>query len=113
MLTSAWSITEHAAPPRAAFVDFPLGNTAGPPNDPQTQMSIVRAALDQLHTVSEAGAYCVVDVEWHEPWKPQARALLDHRTERFGTPQYQEPSDFEAAVERHGESAAARAPDHP
>jgi NAD(P)-dependent dehydrogenase (short-subunit alcohol dehydrogenase family) len=34
-LTAAHSITASVNPPRAAFVDLPLGNTAGRPNDPE------------------------------------------------------------------------------
>ena len=47
-LTSALSITASVNPPRAVFVDYPLGHTAGKPDDVESQDAIVRAALDQL-----------------------------------------------------------------
>ena len=41
-LTAARSITESVNPPRAAFVDMPLGYTAGRPNEPEFQRDPLR-----------------------------------------------------------------------
>lgn len=105
-ITSAWSITESANPPRAVFTDFPLGNTAGPPNDTETQLAIARSALDVATTATEPGHIVPLAHQWPEPWKDEARELVDHRTPRNDTPQYQEDSDRTAAIAAHGEEVA-------
>lgn len=105
-ITSAWSITASANPPRAVFTDFPLGNTSGPPHDRSTQRSIVTSALALAHSATQAGVIEALDHVWSEPWKDEARELVDHRTPRNDTPQYQEEADRAAAIARHGEEAA-------
>lgn len=97
-LSSAWSITASANPPRAAFVNHPLGHTAGRPDDPDGQRAIVRAALRLLHRATAPGTIDPVEVDWPTPWREKARALSDKRTERFDTPQYQHPADEMAAT---------------
>ena len=87
-ISSAWSITQSVNPPRAVFTDFPLGNTAGPPNTPEVQMAIARSALELAHTATEPGTIVALDHEWGEEWKTEARELVDHRTPRHDTPQY-------------------------
>ena len=44
-LSSALSITRSANPPRAAYVDYPLGRTAGKPDQPEQQRNLLRSAL--------------------------------------------------------------------
>lgn len=88
------------------FTDFPLGNTAGPPHAPDVQLAIARSALRHVHGATKPGEIVPLDHEWGEPWKDEARALKDHRTERFETPQYQESADRDAAVREHGAAAA-------
>ena len=41
-------ITERVAPPRALFVDFPLGYPLGAPDDDALQTRILRSALELL-----------------------------------------------------------------
>lgn len=74
-LTSARSITEAANPPRSVFVDLPLGHTAGPPHDPDTQQRII---ADVLHLGAamtkpddgEPGRLVDLDLRWHDnAWK--------------------------------------------
>lgn len=97
-MTSALSITQSANPARAVFLDYPLGNTAGPPNDPAAQLTTMRAALGAFHGLTQAGDVLVLPNVWPEPdWKMEARTLADHRSERHDTPQYQEPADKTAA----------------
>lgn len=105
-ISSAWSITQSANPPRAVFTDFPLGNTAGPPNEPDVQIAIARSALELAYTASAPGTIVPLDHQWSTEWKDEARELVDHRTERFDTPQYERTSDMAAAVEKHGEELA-------
>ncbi len=46
----AKDIVEHAAVPRFLFSDFPLGNSAGKPHDPQSQAATFELALRVLET---------------------------------------------------------------
>jgi D-proline reductase (dithiol) PrdB len=108
-ISSAWSITAAVNPPRAVFTDFPLGNTAGPPNDASTQLAIARSVLDAAWTITEPGTILPLPHVWPEPWKDEARDLIDYRTPRNDAPQYQSEADRVAATERHGEAAACSA----
>ena len=105
-LTSALSITQSANPPRAVFLDYPLGHTAGPPGDPATQLEVARAAVTAIAELTEPGSVRTLPHEWATDWKPEARALNDHRSERYDTPQYQLDADRDAAVAAHGEAVA-------
>ena len=69
------------------------------------QLAIARSALANVDVATEPGAILPLDHVWPEPWKDDARQLKDHRTERFDTPQYQEPPDREAAIASHGAAA--------
>lgn len=88
------------------FLDYPLGHTAGPPDEPDTQLAIARAALNAVVTATEPGQTFVLPNRWAEPWKEQARALADHRSPRHDTPQYQSEADRVAAISNHGQAAA-------
>ncbi len=44
----ARDIVEHVGVPRLLFNDFPLGNAAGRPNDPTSQLAIARMAVELL-----------------------------------------------------------------
>lgn len=44
----AKDIVEHVGVPRLLFNDFPLGNAAGRPNDPASQLNIARLAVNLL-----------------------------------------------------------------
>jgi len=109
-MTSALSITHAANPPRAAFLDFPLGHTTGKPHDPEGQRAILRAALAGFETIRAPGDIVMLPFTWSDDdsWKEtamRARAtgsgdagsVLDERTERHDTPQYQCERDRELA----------------
>lgn len=49
----ARDIVEHVGAPRFLFNDFPLGNGAGRPNDPQGQLQIARQALAMIDTAAQ------------------------------------------------------------
>lgn len=101
-MTSALSITRAVNPPRAAFIDFPLGNTTGKPHDREGQRAILRAALSGFATIQAAGGISTLPFVWSndDAWKDTALRgrvtgggdaveVRDERTERHGTPQYQ------------------------
>ena len=97
-LTSAYTVTASVNPPRACFVDYPLGHTAGRPNELAEQTDIVRSALGLLHSADQPGQIHALAYQWPTEWKAKARELSDKRTPRHDTPQYQFPEDELAAT---------------
>ena len=89
-LSSALSITRSAGAPRAVFLDFPLGRTAGRAFDKAMQRDIVRQALDLLRDATVPGTVIDLDYRWasDDAWKDGVMRG-DSRMERFDTPQYQ------------------------
>lgn len=96
-MTSSWVITASANPPRAAYLDYPLGHTAGRPNELAEQIEIATAALTLIGSAIEPGQIVPLPHRWPTEWKTKARILSDKRSERFDTPQY-ERSEDELAV---------------
>ncbi|MEZ5560353.1 MAG: hypothetical protein R3E86_17645 [Pseudomonadales bacterium] len=118
-LSSAYSITASVKPPRAVYVDFPLGHTAGKPGDKALQRRIMIDALNALETILEPGSIRILDYRWSDDdaWKdrvmrPAPRdsggsegAHRDDRVERHDRPQYQTDDDrlaAEAELARNG-----------
>jgi D-proline reductase (dithiol) PrdB len=50
IMGSAKDIVEHCGVPRFVFSDFPLGNSAGKPNDPTSQAETLELALKVLES---------------------------------------------------------------
>ena len=107
-LTAAYSITASANPPRAAYVEMPLGHTAGRPNDAAFQLDLLRKALTLGTAIETPGTIVDTGVRWSEDrsWKLAASSGLnngvisaegDTRRERVDTPQYQSEDDRLAA----------------
>lgn len=105
-MTSARSITASANPPRAAFTDFPLGHTCGPPGRPELQRQIMQNALALFETLDTPGAIVDLRYSWVTEWKREARRPVDHRTPRYDTPQYQYREDEAAARRAYGSEVA-------
>ena len=88
-------------------MDFPLGRTAGKPNDPALQRQIMVEALDAFETIRQPGGIITLPHRWSDDdrWKdramrPKPRAdggPADDRVGRFDTPQYQSEDDRVAA----------------
>jgi hypothetical protein len=71
-LTSALDITKRVRPPRSAFLNFPLGNQAGPPGRPDLQREIVKSALALLVSATNPGEIVALPLEWPDPaWQAQ------------------------------------------
>lgn len=94
-MTSALDITRAVNPPRAAFLDYPLGHTTGKPHQPELQRRILRAALERFESMTAPGSIKLLPFVWSddETWKQQAFSGADTRTERFDVPQYQYDED--------------------
>ena len=107
-LTAARSITESVNPPRSAFVDMPLGYTAGRPNEPEFQRNLLRQVFEAAENIDTPGSIVDLDVAWSEDmsWKDEATSGLnngvnsaegDSRQPRVNEPQYQYEEDRVAA----------------
>ncbi|MEM7218796.1 MAG: hypothetical protein AAF515_10555 [Pseudomonadota bacterium] len=98
VLTSSIAITSAVNPPRAAYLDYPLGHTAGPPDGPRVQEQIVALALSQLRRNSP-GSMLRLPFHWddNDDWKDRVMREGDDRTARHDAPQYQHADDAAAA----------------
>ncbi len=94
-MSSALDITKAVNPPRAAFLDFPLGHTAGKPFDTELQRSIIASALEGFSSLSAPGSVKILPYRWSDDdgWKRTAFAEGDDRRPRHDTPQYQSEGD--------------------
>ena len=121
-LSSARSITQSVGAPRAVYLDYPLGQTAGRAGDLAEQCAVLEAACGAFETLVEPGSVLDLPMRWaaDDDWKervmrpepasqdaqdakdskgPQSPDPLagDQRTPRRDTPQYQSPLDEQAA----------------
>jgi D-proline reductase (dithiol) PrdB len=100
-LASALDIIESGLPPRATFVDYPLGHTAGKPFDRADQREILLHALRGLESMTRPGEIRMLANLWAaaDDWKAEAGRTrgADTRRPRDETPQFQHAADREAA----------------
>ncbi len=94
-MTSALDITRSVHPPRAAFLDYPLGHTCGKPHQPALQRHILLQALQGLTSLTTPGSVTMLPFRWSEDeaWKATAQRGPDDRLPRYDTPQYQHEAD--------------------
>ena len=100
-LVSALDIVQSVNPPRAAFLDYPLGHTAGRPGDPAEQYAVARRALGCLEAMTAPGSIQTLPFRWSEDeqWKRDIheKDAGDLRPPRDTTPRYQTEEDRELA----------------
>ena len=104
-LSSAYSITASVNPPRAVFIDFPLGHTAGKRGDKALQRRIMIDTLSALDGIQQPGSIRILPYRWadsddwkHTVMRPRAGSKhADDRVTRLDEPQYQYPEDRDAA----------------
>ena len=107
-LSSALSITQSVKAPRAVYIDYPLGHTAGKPHNPDDQKFIMRRALSAITDITEPGSIIDLGRRWsdNDEWKDAVmrpsnnrskKKDSDDRIERFSTPQYQTSEDAKVA----------------
>jgi hypothetical protein len=63
-MTSALDITRAVNPPRAVFLNFPLGHQTGKPDEPALQRQIVRDAMRAFDTIDRPGAIIELPYVW-------------------------------------------------
>jgi hypothetical protein len=108
-MSCALSITQAVNPPRAVFLDYPLGHTAGKPNDKSNQRRIMIDAIRALESIQAPGTIATLNNQWasDHSWKdtvmrPRANTERksqheDDRVERYPDPQYQTEEDARLA----------------
>lgn len=95
-IASARDIIEAGRPPRAVFVDYPLGHTTGRPHDSQNQLDIVSDALRCFETIQSPGEIIDLGYQWpHAGWQSTAMQASDGdtRSSRDESPQWQHDAD--------------------
>ena len=100
-LGSALDILRAGQPPRAAFVDYPLGHSAGRPFDEADQLAVVTAALRAFEDITTPGGLVTLPNRWPEvSWAQDSESNEsgDTRQPRDESPQWQFPEDREAAI---------------
>lgn len=112
-LSSAYDITRAVNPPRAVYLDYPLGHTSGRVEQAELNRDIVHHALTAFHELQEPGSMIHLPYRWSESddWKDGVMRSKtsskggveteDDRVARLPTPQYQLESDAEAAAASH------------
>jgi len=74
-MTVALDITAHVRPPRAVFVDYPMGNELGRPGNVDEQRLIVRGAFGALMRMTTPGSVVDLGVAFEgkspdgKPWR--------------------------------------------
>lgn len=95
ILGSALDILEAGQPPRAKFLNYPLGFETGKFEDKINQLEVVREALSGFETI-EKPSILKMEFEWPEGWeliKKREEGILDLRSPRNEIPQYQSEAD--------------------
>jgi len=64
--TNARDIAANAGNPRQVFLNYPLGNPAGRPNDPENQRSVLRAGLKLLEDAETPGTIVDLPYTWSD-----------------------------------------------
>jgi hypothetical protein len=106
-MSSALDITRAVNPPRAAFLDYPLGHTTGKPHQPELQREILVQALASFTSMTIPGSVKILPFRWgDEDWKRTAMMDGDTRTPRHDTPQYQNEEDRLRAATNNPEACA-------
>lgn len=101
-MSSALSITRSVNPPRAVFLDYPLGHTAGKPLDAGLQREIMAASLAAFEELDRPAAVKMLPFRWSDDdeWKQEVMRGGDARTERSAEPVFQSKADRRLARDR-------------
>lgn len=65
-MTSALDITQAVNPPRAVFLNFPLGHQTGKPNQPDLQRQILLDAVRAFDSIGKPGTIVELPYVWDE-----------------------------------------------
>jgi len=65
-LTTVWDITSAIKPPRACFLDFPIGCPAGKPQEPALQRKVLKAVLQQASKFTGEWSMYSLPFQWSD-----------------------------------------------
>lgn len=104
ILGSALDILSAGKPPRARFVNYPLGFESGRFRDKADQLAVIREALKGFSDIAPSNIapsnIVPMDFEWQAGWDilhEREKGKLDNRSPRTTEPQYQTEDDRLAA----------------
>ena len=107
VMGTALDIVKFGWPPRAVFMDFPLGHGGGPAFDPDRQLAIARQAMAAFESIRGPGEIVRLQQTWPggDAWKAGAsdESGDDVRQPRDLTPRYQRDEDRVLAEAASGE----------
>jgi hypothetical protein len=84
VIGTALDIMSEVSPPRAVFVDHPVGRTFGPPHDRPRNKAVLTKALAELPRFTRRGEIRDLHCDWtpggSRAWEQELRAemLRDH-----------------------------------
>ena len=82
VIGTAYDIMNRVVPPRAAFVDHPVGRTFGPPGDRQRHRAVLARALDEFSKFVRPGEIRDLGCNWSpdgsRAWETELRAEMLH-----------------------------------
>ena len=98
---SGLDILQAGKPPRARFLNYPLGFEAGQPFNEENQLAVLAAAISGFDDMTGPGIE-PVNFNWEQGWqmisdRDKNSAGSDLRSARDETPRYQTPRDKELA----------------
>jgi hypothetical protein len=101
----AKDIVEHAAVPRFLFSDFPLGNSAGRPHDPESQAFTLELALRLLKSAPGPQTTLQSPLRWSDnvSWKRDYNNVANLSAEELA----RRRREFDAQKDRARDHAAA------
>jgi hypothetical protein len=78
-LSTVWEITAAVKPPRACFLDFPIGCPAGKPHEPELQRQILRTVLAQAPKFGDNWSMFEMPFQWSEDgsraWEEELKTI--------------------------------------
>ena len=77
--TNARDIAASAGNPRQVFLNYPLGNPAGRPNDPENQRSVLRAGLKLLEDAERPGIILDLPYTWSDSREWMQKFMTDEQ----------------------------------
>lgn len=80
MIGTAHDIMSKVTPPRAVFVDHPVGRTFGPPHNRPRNEEVLARVLEELPQFTRAGEICNPGFQWSadgsRAWEDELRAEM-------------------------------------
>ena len=97
ILGSGLDIMQAGRPPRAVFLNYPLGFEAGIPFDEDNQLAVLNAAVSAFDRMDCAG-FETLDFNWEAGWemintRNRSATGTDQRSRRDTEPRYQTVED--------------------